>query len=69
MLFEHGMAAVFWTSMKLLSLEENTELVAGSGGGKMEKERYITTVYKTTARKSIDWISTKAYWTIDRRKE
>jgi len=40
--------------MKLLSLEENTELVAGSGGGKMEKERYITTVYKTTARKSID---------------
>lgn len=27
-------------SMKLLSLKENTELVVGSGGGKMEKKWY-----------------------------
>lgn len=43
-------------SITLLSLKENIKLVAGSGGGKMENksEQYITKVYKTVTRKSID---------------
>lgn len=59
MLFEHGMAAVvFWMSMKLLNktLSWWVELVEEK---MKKKERYITAVYKTIARKSIDWASTK----------
>lgn len=45
MLFDHSMAALFWMSMKL-SCKENTELVDGSGGGKMERKWYHFFFYK-----------------------